>query len=327
MSISNKVNFFVNRSVLQRELYSLAGPFLSLGALSILFIHHSPLFVFLCCVTFLGIGVCRLWQFPGFFASSLLLLFSFFYQIFHLHIEQPLWHAGVGFALCLSFFIATLCDEKKKREEEEQLAELHSLKENAGIHQEKFQDSQGRITEAYQRMHDSESKAQKLSLELSQQQKEYGEQLSKMQQNLADHQRDFFSLNAELRKGLLEKEEALHLTKFLQEELLKEKQKSPPLHSLPHESHGWLRRSEGMYKQLREQFEEKNNVLEEVRRELFFTQEKYILLQREYEDRWCENKTLDSIEKYLIKLEEELEILEQENTRLHHLITYLMSSP
>lgn len=113
---------------------------------------------------------------------------------------------------------------------------------------------------------------------------------------------------------------------LLQEQLEKEKQKIPPVQALPEESHGWLRRIEGQYKQLSEQFAQKVETLEETRRDLFFTQEKLLLVQREYEESWYENPTLESTEKYILKIDKELQQAEEENAKLRSLLDKLILS-
>lgn len=92
-----------------------------------------------------------------------------------------------------------------------------------------------------------------------------------------------------------------------------------------------LRRLEGFYRQLRDQFEEKSRVLSEARRELFQTQEKLNALERENSERELTNSHITQEEHiyHLTKIEDEfkqeLEASHQEVKSLYQLVDSLMS--
>lgn len=92
-----------------------------------------------------------------------------------------------------------------------------------------------------------------------------------------------------------------------------------------------IRRLEGLYNQLRQQFAEKTEVLAITRRELFSTQEKLASLQKEVEEsRICGSGEVDiSLQKLLQEAESELESAEAEHAaeiaRLHEVIDSLMA--
>lgn len=150
------------------------------------------------------------------------------------------------------------------------------------------------------------------------------EALQKQADEYRHYQINLQKMEEQIQHLTSEKNQLTAATQLLQQQLDAEKQKVPTAQALPEESHGWLRRTEGMYNQLREQFEEKSATLEETRRQLFFTQEKLLLVQREYEESWYENTTLESIEKYVLKLDQEFNILEQENDKLKSLVDVLI---
>ncbi len=67
------------------------------------------------------------------------------------------------------------------------------------------------------------------------------------------------------------------------------------------------RRWEGLYKQLRQQFDEKSNILNETRRELFISQEKIEKLSREKEEYSLNSQTPleKELELQIVRLEQE----------------------
>lgn len=92
-----------------------------------------------------------------------------------------------------------------------------------------------------------------------------------------------------------------------------------------------FRRIEGLYQQLRQQFEEKNEVLNATRRELFIAQEKLLATQKDLEEAELknENTVVKSLRQQLEEAEYERDILEKqyavETQHLHELIDSLMT--
>ena len=92
-----------------------------------------------------------------------------------------------------------------------------------------------------------------------------------------------------------------------------------------------MRRLDGLYRQLREQFVEKTEVLAATRRELFSAQERLAALQKDVEEsRVNEAKDVDiSLQQLLAEAESELQNTEAEHAaevaRLHEVIDSLMA--
>lgn len=86
---------------------------------------------------------------------------------------------------------------------------------------------------------------------------------------------------------------------------------------------------EGKYNQLREQFEEKDGVLAEVRRELFHTQEKLLLLQKQHQEivEFGDGEAFAAYEKHIADLESLVHHLEQEMAYQEEVIAKLVSRP
>lgn len=82
---------------------------------------------------------------------------------------------------------------------------------------------------------------------------------------------------------------------------------------------------QGMYKQLREQFEEKNHILESTRKELFHTSERAEILQKELAELHLNGKGLPEYLENVQKLEQDKDKLSAEIIRLEELISSLIS--
>lgn len=91
------------------------------------------------------------------------------------------------------------------------------------------------------------------------------------------------------------------------------------------------RRIQGMYLQLRQQFDEKCKTLDETRRELFCSQEKLLALQREYEEvaLYSQSEAEKLLELELQRMEreraQEEKIYKQESEALQEIITTLLN--
>lgn len=86
--------------------------------------------------------------------------------------------------------------------------------------------------------------------------------------------------------------------------------------------------SEALYRQLRAQFEEKNQVLHQTRAQLFHSDTQLQTIKQELEHRSLEVDPLAvQIREELSKLEETLRDLDEENNHLHDLVTHLMDKP
>jgi chromosome segregation ATPase len=84
-------------------------------------------------------------------------------------------------------------------------------------------------------------------------------------------------------------------------------------------------KTEALYRQLREQFEQKTRLLEQTRAQLFHVDTQLQTLQKEKEDRQLEGgEVLAPLHKELERLEQESNHLAEENTFLQDLVTQLM---
>lgn len=85
--------------------------------------------------------------------------------------------------------------------------------------------------------------------------------------------------------------------------------------------------AEGLYFQLREQFQEKTNILNQTRKELFRTQEKLLVLEKEVEFSKieCDREEGESHERDIGKLLLEIAGLQSEITHLEELVSHVLS--
>jgi hypothetical protein len=137
------------------------------------------------------------------------------------------------------------------------------------------------------------------------------------------HQKDtVVQLSAE-KEALLEQMQQLEMRQQEEKELFEE-EKEPVI------DHREVRRIEGLYQQLRQQFAEKSLVLSTTRRELFTTQEKLLALQKDREEAEIDSgsETIESLHRLIAAAESELALTEHQHAieinRLHEVIESLM---
>ena len=114
---------------------------------------------------------------------------------------------------------------------------------------------------------------------------------------------------------------------------LSESQPSQPSVQEPIQTDQWreFKRVEGLYLQMRMQFEEKSLLLEAARKELFHEQERLEILRRDQEERHVYERTLfdKSMEDFLDQLEQEyagtVANLQKEVRLLEEIISIQMS--
>lgn len=87
-----------------------------------------------------------------------------------------------------------------------------------------------------------------------------------------------------------------------------------------------LSRVEGMYQQLRSQYEEKSNTLDQTRFDLFHAKEQLELVKKEREEEHHFDRTewVQRFEQHIIKLEKEIQVLEKENAALETLVSKMI---
>lgn len=251
-------------------------------------------------------------------------------------IENPLWQLGLGCSFALSFWIQALAFREKS-------AEVQALTSQLSVHQSTVQN----VEEELKRM---QEQAQTLQVN-------FQEKVAFLQKDLEELQIEHSSilmLNEVLRKttakhmqeakeakstvlladqGLQATLERLYLREKLkaqeaEEEIctlkqhLKEMRAPPPPPPQPEENKVHLSQIEPLFKQLKQQFEEKNQILHQTRADLFKADTEVQRLR-------MEKAAIDlqplpkEVEKELETLTRQLEVLEEENREMQEVITVL----
>lgn len=147
--------------------------------------------------------------------------------------------------------------------------------------------------------------------------------LSKLQGELDDTRNLNDNIIETLKKELEEtKKASVNTLQLLKKEL--EEAKNPSFENIEvNPAH--FSKLQGMYKQLREQFEEKTLLLDQTRKELFHTSEKAEVLQREIAELQLQGRGLPELLEQLNNLDNHKTNLEAEIVRLEELISNLIS--
>lgn len=131
-------------------------------------------------------------------------------------------------------------------------------------------------------------------------------------------------------KALKEVSDELQQTKLLLSQALADQQKTKALPSS--EESSLRRRAEGMYLQLREQFNEKSAVLDETRRQLFHTQEALLQLQNtlKEQEQFSAHPAVHELIQHILKMQKSYSSLkkqyESEISDLHEIVSLLSQS-
>lgn len=290
-------------------LRSIFGPAFVLVSLSLLALKGSTLFPGLSMAAFLGLLLCWKWEMKGF----ALALAAFAVIVLYQWTQSALptvWESGLMMSLTIAFFITTLA-----RGEIEEVLQAYSEMQNLkNQHDKDLLEARAKYQERTSEMHRlqeqvtaSEAHLKKLIGEQETQVSDLNDQLEKLVDKL--HQ-----LESEKEKLKQEIEKAVEAKKQTQTERS----------ALPEAaSDKDFARLQGMYRQLREQFDEKSEILDATRRELFAVQEEVNRLEMLYnEEIWYDGQgTLRAFESLIVGLEEKCRQQEEEIDALQEFIT------
>ncbi len=223
-----------------------------------------------------------------------------------------------------------LIEEQLERMEEfKKVQEQYRLVESKLRQTEEEKDQLANIKQAQEgEVEKLQNEVLKLQASLQVRIKEFEDEVARnaQQQNgdIERLQREIVDINEQLKKSQAELKSTLDHLKMLDARL---QLKLEDQCRLPAQG-GNTRRMENMYVQLKKQFEEKNNVLETTRQDLFFANEKLELFKRAHEEN--ELFSIAESECFLLKdlnrLSQELDDLERKSTEeieeLHKIIAY-----
>jgi hypothetical protein len=127
--------------------------------------------------------------------------------------------------------------------------------------------------------------------------------------------------NEQLKEILLKKEQDLFNLQFRLDSALEDIQEDVDVKK----ENGLRRRAEGLYSQLKNQFEEKSLTLDETRRQLFYAEEKLLQLEKELKEReeFNPDPQVERLMGHINQMQHQIEQSEQEVTQLNEIISAL----
>jgi|GEM_PF-1605370 len=227
--------------------------------------HHDWLLISLALV---GLPLCWRWKMSGLFGAVTILLLYLVATYSDVAIGNRFWHVGTTMAAALGLVVTTLSFEevealigKLRVESESRLKNLWSIDEKFKAAQKAWQeereDLSQRLQESLQELREKEARIGT-----------FGRVLGVVRQDLDASQRKHERLLTELFEA---RTQASRLSQELDKEAVFGRDRE-------------ICRIEGMYRQLRHQFEEKTKVLADTRKQLFYSQEKCLVYEKEKEE-------------------------------------------
>lgn len=295
-----------------------------------------------------GVFLCWKQKQKGLILSLLFLIILVFIK--HFQISYHVLQFGIEISIALGFIISFFCfehikeylsNEKKqfvdsKKDIEEMKLELNKEKDFYERQYKNFKYEKDRIAvqleEKKTEIDSFKSLVEKLREKEILYQKEKKETLEKLNikekefLDLKNENSDLHNLKEKLIEVEKEKEKSYVINQNLSKMLLKEKEirkkleneKDSPKNSFD------ANHIHSLYKQLKTQFEEKKQVLDAARKELFHTKEQLLALQKEREKDAIEESDLQKeLKEEIFSLSEENKRYEEENKNLQSLVNTL----
>lgn len=241
---------------LQVQIWALIGPLISIATIITLYSHDTPQNLILGAAVLVGTLACWWWKTKGLIGALAAITLLGAYQFLNHNTDDSYWNIGITCAIALTFLVTALSYE-----------EVEAIV--VGMQSE----SSSRLKSLLK----LDEKLEKAHIRLNEQKKSLTTTLDHQQQTLRQQER-LVELAREDINSTQERHEEL-LKQFHELKTTDQPQPCPDLE---------VRRINGMYKQLRQQFEEKSSLLDATRKELFHTQEKLTSMQIELRERQYE---------------------------------------
>ncbi len=319
----------------QIQLWALCGPLLAVATLLIILLKGANYTQLLSSMLLVGSLLCWKWRVKGFAATLTLVIATTAYLFPQVPSSVHLWLLGLSAAISLTCLIITLSyaeiEQVIKGMQLESASRLQSL-----LHlDEKLDQAHSRVQEertvAAQHQANTERCERLLQVvngeleEVKEHRQRLMDEVSRLM-TLAESapQEEVIAPNCNLQEenDFLQREcnHAKAQCRELEEQL-------ESLADLERERNS----ARGMYSQLREQFSDKQSVLDETRRSLFEVKEQLGRTERESDQKRFEITELEeSLQKHLVETEKEhmqqLQVAEREIQRLYQLVNDLMTS-
>ncbi|KPK33441.1 MAG: hypothetical protein AMS24_01010 [Chlamydiae bacterium SM23_39] len=312
----DKIFDFKGKKDIKIQFWILLGPlflFFSLFLISFAIDQNKDLFLH----SIVGLILCWKYKKKGLMASILFLIILIFIKHFQIS-QSHLWQLGIEFSVALGFIISYLClyhvtdfINSLEKEKKEAFTKIEQLEKDISKEQEFYKKQYSnfkyeidrtnlQINEKTTEIHSFKELVEKLRDEIDKKNKEIEEEKNK---------------NEEINIFLFQEKEK---TKELEADILKLKNISEEKEFLQ------LKNINSLYEQLKIQFEEKKNLLDATRKELFYANEK--LQKQEIEKNQInlnEHPIIIELQKELSFLIKENEKKEEENIYLQDLVSQL----
>lgn len=280
------------------QFWTMLGPLLIIGALITSLVKEtSGYYLVIPIIGLIGIPLCWRWKMTGLTASLLMLFMGLAVVYGRLPIEDRFWEVGMAMAFALGFVITTLSLEEAETIVDTIQVESHSRLQNLWRLDERLRQSRANWEEEYYKVVD-ELQAQtreggEKEARINSYEKMMGlarrdlDQAQAQQEKLAGKLQEKQEELRNLSEGQPEDEKLRHRIRELKDELKVTRSQDP------HWSE--LQRTRGMCQQLRGQFEEKSQVLDQTRQKLFQAREQYLVLQKEMEEQQLQEQHMQEI--------------------------------
>jgi len=260
----------------QVKFWALIGPFICLLSLFVYFVKGTTTPTYLPLVLLMGVPCCWKWKLKGFAGSVALLCLLLFYYYGDIPLDDRFWHLGMGISTAMSLLITALSFEEVEVLIDGIKLESRSRLENLWKVDEKLQLTAGELKK-------KKDKIRELNVKI----RSYQKLIDRSTEELVEVRTDRDKLAQDLYQTNCENEEL--------ESILKKLKDAPP--------------PEAKYLQLRQQFEEKQQLLDETRKELFRSNEQILQMQREREESQMFelSEVEEALERHLLRMEQEKE--------------------
>ena len=268
----------------QVKLWAIVGPLICLFSLFVVAVKNSQVPFYLPLSLLIGMPVCWRWRLWGWGGMTLFLLGCLTYEYHQIPLEDRFWLIGISFSSSLALLITALSFEEVETQIESLWVESRSRLENLWKVDERKQAIEEELAA-------SKDEVKNLKFKVRSFQKLVDLSTEEMHAARVNYERSINELEQ------LKDENAKLM------DLLEKVENDPPM--------------EAKYRQLREQFRQKSQVLTETRRELFLANEKISRMQREFdEEKWYSiGEVEESLEKHILALSKENEAQEKEHQR------------
>ena len=279
----------------QVKFWALIGPFICLLSLFVFFVKGTTTPTHLPVVLLLGVPLCWKWKLKGFAGSIALLCSLLFYYYSDIPLDERFWHLGMGISTAMSLLITALSFEEVEALIDGMKVESRSRLENLWKVDEKLQLTAGELKK-------KKEKIRELNVKI----RSYQKLVDRSTEELVEIRTSRDKVANDLYQTNMEKEELeFHLRKA---------QDDPP--------------PEAKYLQLRQQFEDKQQLLDKTRKELFRAKERILHLQKEHKEMemFELSEVEEALEKHLLRMEQEAEAHDAEHQQELDTLQDMLSS-